>query len=181
MSETKFKGSKVTVKQLAYCAVCIALGTVLSMVKMIDFPTGGSATLFSMLVICLPGYWFGLGTGVLTGVAYGLLQLLIGPYVIHPVQLIMDYLLAFGALGLSGVFANSKWGLQKGYVLAVLGRYFFVVLSGYIFFSEYAWEGWGGFSYSLVYNGIYIFTEMAITLVILFLPPVRKVLAIVKK
>lgn len=181
MSETKFKKTKVTVKQLAYCAVSIALGTVLSLVKMIDFPTGGSATLFSMLVICLPGYWFGLGTGVLTGAAYGLLQLLIGPYVIHPVQLIMDYLLAFGALGLSGVFANSKWGLQKGYVLAVLGRYFFVVFSGYIFFSEYAWEGWGGLSYSLVYNGIYIFAEMAITLVILFLPPVRKVFADMKK
>lgn len=181
MSQNKTHDSKVTVKRMVYCAAAIALGTVLSMVKMITFPTGGSATLFSMLVICLPGYFFGLGSGVLTAVAYGLLQLLIDPYVIHPAQLVMDYILAFGALGLSGVFANSKWGLQKGYILGVIGRYIFVVLSGYIFFSEYAWEGWGGLTYSLVYNAIYIFAEMAITLVILFLPPVKKVLANIKR
>lgn len=177
----KGKGKKMSVKQLSYCAVSIALGTILSMVKLIDFPTGGSATLLSMLAICLPGYWFGLGAGIMTGVAHGVLQLLLGPYVLYPTQLIVDYILAFGALGLSGVFAKQKWGLQKGYILAVLGRYVFAVLSGWIFFGAYAWEGWGALSYSLVYNGIYIFTEMAITLVILFLPPVRKGLAYTKK
>lgn len=175
------KNKKMSVKQLAYCAASIALGTILSMVKMIDFPTGGSATLFSMLAICLPGYWFGLGAGIMTGVAHGILQLLLGPYVLYPTQLIVDYILAFGALGLSGLFAGHKWGLQKGYIAGVLGRYVFAVISGWVFFGAYAWEGWGAFSYSLVYNGIYIFTEMAITLVILFLPPVRKGLAYTKK
>lgn len=177
----KSKEKKLSVKQLAYCAVSIALGTILSMVKMIDFPTGGSATLLSMLAICLPGYWFGLGAGIMTGVAHGVLQLLIGPYVLYPTQLVVDYILAFGALGLSGLFAGQKWGLQKGYVAAVLGRYVFAVLSGWIFFGAYAWEGWGALSYSLVYNAIYIFTEAAITLVILCLPPVRKGLAYMKK
>ena len=169
------------VKPLVTCAMAIALGTILSMIKMIDFPTGGSATLFSMLVICLPGYFYGPGAGIVTGVAYGALQLLLGPYVIHPMQLILDYFLAFGALGLSGFFYKSKWGLQKGYVLAVLGRYICAVLSGYIFFGEYAWEGWGALSYSIVYNAIYLFVEMAITLVILFLGPVKKGLSYLKK
>lgn len=177
----KRQDKKLSVKQLAYCAVAIALGTILSMIKMIDFPTGGSATLFSMLAICLPGYWFGLGAGLMTGVAHGVLQLLIGPYVLYPTQLIVDYILAFGALGLSGLFAGHKWGLQKGYITAVLGRYVFAVLSGWIFFGAYAWEGWGAFGYSLAYNGIYIFTEALITLVILFLPPVRKGLSYIKK
>lgn len=177
----KSKEKKLSVKQLSCCAVSIALGTILSMIKMIDFPNGGSATLLSMLVICLPGYWFGLGAGIMTGVAHGVLQLLIGPYVLYPTQLVVDYILAFGALGLSGLFAGQKWGLQKGYIAAVLGRYVFAVLSGWIFFGMYAWEGWGALSYSLVYNGIYIFTEAAITLVILFLPPVRKALAYMKK
>lgn len=174
------KGKKMSAKQLVSCAMAIALGTILSMVKMIDFPTGGSATLFSMLAICLPGYWFGLGAGIMTAVAHGILQLLIGPYVLYPSQLVIDYIFAFGALGLSGLFAKSKWGLQKGYIAGVLGRYIFAVLSGWIFFGAYAWEGWGALSYSLVYNGIYIFTEMAITLVILFLPPVKKGLAYIK-
>ena len=107
----KMNRSKLTVKQLAFCAMAIALGTVLSNIKLFHFPTGGSITLLSMLVICLPGYWFGLGAGIATGVAYGVLQLLIDPYVLYPLQLVVDYLLAFGALGLSGLFSNAKLGL----------------------------------------------------------------------
>lgn len=179
--ETAKKGGKLTVKQLVFCAMSIALGTILSEIKIIDFPWGGSATLLSMLVICLPGYFFGLGAGLLTGVAYGVLQLLVDPYVLFPMQLVMDYFLAFGALGLSGLFSNAKKGLLKGYLVAILGRYLFAVLSGWIFFAEYAWEGWPVLPYSLVYNGIYIFAEGAITVVILLIPAVNGGIATVKK
>lgn len=175
------KSSKLTAKQLVFCAMSIALGTILSEIKIIDFPWGGSATLLSMLVICLPGYFFGLGAGLMTGIAYGILQLLINPYVLYPMQLVLDYLLAFGALGLSGLFASAKRGLIKGYLAAILGRYVFVVLSGWIFFAEYAWEGWPALPYSLVYNGIYIFAEGAITIVVLLIPAVSKGISAVKK
>ena len=66
---------RLTAKQLVFCAVAIALGTVLSNLKLYHFPFGGSITLFSMLFICIPGYWFGLKAGLVTGVAYGILQL----------------------------------------------------------------------------------------------------------
>ena len=180
----KKHSKKLTVKQLTFCAMSIALGTVLSNIKLFHFPTGGSITLLSMLVVCLPGYWFGLGVGILSGVAYGVLQMLIDPYILYPSQLIIDYLLAFGALGLSGLFANAakpKFSLVKGYIAAVLGRYIFAVLSGWIFFGSYAWDGWGALPYSLVYNAIYIFAEAAITIVILLLPPVTKGMAYLKK
>jgi len=177
----KKHSQKLTVKQLAFCALAIALGIVLSNIKLFHFPTGGSVTLLSMLVICLPGYWFGLGAGLLTGAAYGILQLLIDPYVLFPMQLIIDYVLAFAALGLSGLFSNAKNGLIKGYCTGVLGRYVFVVLSGWIFFGAYAWEGWNPFFYSLAYNAIYIFTEAAVTIIILLLPPIKKVMATGKK
>lgn len=180
-TDTKAKSGKLTVKQLVFCAMSIALGTVLSEIKIIDFPWGGSATLLSMLIICLPGYCFGLGAGLMTSIAYGILQLLINPYVLFPMQLILDYLLAFGALGLSGLFASANKGLIKGYLAGVLGRYVFVVLSGWIFFGSYAWEGWAPLPYSLVYNGIYIFAEAAITLIVLAIPAVNKGLAVVKK
>lgn len=179
--ETANKGGKLTVKQLVFCAMSIALGTILSEIKIIDFPWGGSATLLSMLIICLPGYLFGLGAGLMTGVAYGILQLLVDPYVLFPMQLVLDYLLAFGSLGLSGIFASSKNGLVKGYLTGILGRYVFAVLSGWIFFGEYAWEGWPVLPYSLVYNGIYIFAEAAITLVVLAIPAVRNGIGAVKK
>lgn len=175
------RSKKMTVKQLAFCAVSIALGTVLSYIKVFSFPTGGSITLLSMLVICLPGYWFGLGAGIMTGVAYGVLQMLIDPYILYPMQLVMDYLLAFGALGLAGLFARRKGGLIPGYITGVIGRYVFAVLSGWIFFGMYAWEGWNPLLYSVVYNGIYIFAEAIVTIVILLLPPVKKAMEIVKK
>ena len=179
-ADSKMNRSKLTVKQLAFCAMAIALGTVLSNIKLFHFPTGGSITLLSMLVICLPGYWFGLGAGIATGVAYGVLQLLIDPYVLYPMQLIVDYLLAFGALGLSGLFSNAKFGLIKGYITGVLGRYVFAVISGWIFFGSYAWDGWDPLPYSLVYNAIYIFTEAAVTLLILSAKPVRNLFAKLK-
>lgn len=179
--DTPAKSGQLTVRQLVFCAMSLALGTLLSEIKIIDFPWGGSATLLSMLIICLPGYLFGLGAGLLTGVAYGVLQIIIDPYILFPLQLVMDYLLAFGALGLSGLFASSKNGLIKGYLLGILGRYIFVVLSGCIFFAEYAWEGWPVVPYSLVYNGIYIFAEAAVTLVLLAIPAVRKGIGAIKK
>ena len=172
---------KLSAKQLAFCALAIALGTVLSNIKVFHFPTGGSITLLSMLMIALPGYWFGLGAGIMTGVAYGILQLLIDPYVLYPMQLVVDYILAFGALGLSGLFVNAKNGLIKGYLAGVVGRYVFAVISGWIFFGAYAWEGWDPLPYSLAYNAIYIFAEAAITVAILCIPPVKDALARVKK
>lgn len=175
------KSSKLTVKQLVFCAMAVALGTVLSNIKLFHFPTGGSITLLSMLVICLPGYFYGLGAGLMTGLAYGVLQLLIDPYVLFPMQLVVDYFLAFGALGLSGLFSNAKNGLVKGYIAAVLGRYVFAVISGWIFFGSYAWEGWGALPYSLVYNGIYIFAEAAVSIVVILLPPVKSAIGRIRQ
>ena len=191
--------SKFTTK-LTTCAMAVALATVLSMLKLYHFPFGGSVTCFSMLVICLPGYWFGLGTGLLTAVTYGLLQLIIDPYVLFPLQLVVDYLLAFGALGLTGILSpyaaptippasSLTHGIRKnhysclllGYLLAILGRYVFTVLSGWLFFAEYAWEGWNPLAYSLVYNGAYIFTEGLLTMGLLALPPVKKAILALRK
>lgn len=178
------QSGKMNAKRLVFCAMSLALGVALSAVSGIlpSMPMGGSVTLFSMLVVCLPGYFYGLGTGLLTGVAYGILQLLIKPYVLYPAQLVMDYILAFGALGLSGLFSNAKKnGLLFGYVAAILGRYVFAVLSGVLFFAAYAWEGWNPVLYSLAYNGIYIFAEAAVTVLILQIPSVKKAIAVVKK
>lgn len=164
---------KLSTKQLAFCAISITLGTVLSNVKLFSFSFGGSVTLLSMLFICLPGYWFGLEAGLTTGVAYGLLQLIIKPEIVHPAQFPVDYILAFGALGLSGLFYNRKNALLKGYAAAVTGRWIFASISGWIFWGQYAWEGWNPAVYSFTYNGIYIFAEAAITMAILAIPYVK--------
>lgn len=163
----KDREKKFDTKQLVFSSLAMALAVVTSMIKLYEFPFGGSVTMLSMFFICFIGYLYGLRTGLMTGFAYGILQLILGPYILFPLQVIVDYLFAFGALGLSGLFWKSKHGLVKGYIAGILGRYFFAVLSGWLFFGEYAWEGWAPLPYSMVYNGAYIFTEAAITIVLL--------------
>ncbi len=165
---------KVSARQLAFSAMAMALAMVTSMIKLIDMPMGGSVTLCSMLFICLTGYMFGLRGGLLSAVAYGFLQLVVDPYIISIPQMLTDYLLAFGALGLSGVFSNKKHGLVLGYLLGVLGRYFFTFLSGMIFFGSYGSSfHMSAPVYSLVYNGAYLGLEALVTVAVLMLPPVN--------
>lgn len=176
----KKEKKKIGTKQLVVCAMAVALAMVTSMLKIYSFPFGGSVTLFSMLFICFVGYLYGPATGMLTGAAYGVLQLLIEPYIYFPLQVLVDYPLAFGALGLSGCFSKSKHGLVKGYLCGVLARYVFAVISGWLFFGEYAWDGWAALPYSLVYNGCYIFAEAALTVLVLSIPAVSKAIKKVK-
>lgn len=178
---SKKGGLHITTRQIMFSAMAMALGTVTSMIKLFDAPMGGSVTLCSMLFIVLIGYWYGPKVGILTGVAYGILQLIIDPYILSLPQMFVDYPLAFGALGMSGFFANSKNGLQKGYLLGIFGRWVFAFLSGYIFFAYYAWDGWNPAAYSAVYNLSYIGIEGVITLILISLPPVKNALLAVKK
>lgn len=172
---------KVSVKQLVFSSMAIALSMVTSMIKLFDLPMGGSVTLLSMLFIVLIGYWYGLGSGLTAAIAYGILQLVIDPYILSFPQMMVDYLLGFGALGLSGLFTNKKNGLIKGYLIGILGRYFFTFLSGWIFFGMYAPDSFpNAITYSLVYNGFYIGAEGLITLIVIALPPVEKALETVK-
>lgn len=174
------KNGRMSTKELVFCAMVIALGTVASVLKVYEFPFGGAITFFSMLIVCLAGYFYGPATGILTASAYGILQFIIQPYMLFPLQVIVDYLLGFGALGLAGFFYRSKHGLLKGYILGILGRYVFTVISGWIFFGEYAWEGWGALPYSLAYNGAYIFSEGLITVIILAIPAVAGAIGQIK-
>ena len=96
-------------------------------------------------------------------------------------QVILDYPLAFGALGLSGLFCNRKYGLQTGYIAGVLGRFIFSTLSGVVFFASYAPEGMNPWVYSSLYQGTYLGAEAAVTLAIISLPPVNRALKLVKR
>ena len=171
-----------SVKILVFSAVAIALGTALSMVSIVKIPQGGSLTLFSMFIVSMIGYFFGPVQGILCGIAYGMLQLAIGPYVVHPAQLLLDYPIAFGMLGLSGFFHKRSDGLIPGYIVGVFGRLVCSVLSGVIFFAEYA-EGTGlsPFAYSLAYNLAYMGGEAMLTCVLLILPPVRNAIGYIRR
>lgn len=178
----EIRNKAFTTRQLVFSAVAMALATVTSMLKVFELPMGGSVTLLSMLFIVLIGYWYGPKAGLMTGFAYGLLQFVLDPVFYTVPQMIVDYPLAFGALGVSGFFFQKKHGLQIGYVAGIIARFIFAWLSGVLFFASYA-EGSGMSApvYSMAYNGSYIFTEGIITLILISLPPVAKALGQVKR
>ncbi|WP_029320318.1 energy-coupled thiamine transporter ThiT [Butyrivibrio sp. AE3004] len=161
-------------KQLVFAAMCVTLAMITNMIKIFDMPMGGSITLFSMFFITFVGYLYGLRAGLTSALAYGLLQLITDPYIISIPQLICDYILAFGALGLSGLFSNKKHGMVLGYLTGITGRLFFSVLSGVIFFGQYAADyGMHPFTYSLAYNSLYIGAEGILTMILISIPSVK--------
>ncbi len=178
---SKKKAKQLSAKQLAFCAVSMALAIVTSFIQFARLPMGGSITLFSMFFICFVGYLYGPRIGIMTGVAYGILQLVCGPYIYAPIQVLLDYPLAFGALGLSGFFYKRKYGLTTGLIVGMVGRYIFHVISGYVFFAAYAPEGMNAMVYTLGYNATYILPEMIATVIVVSLPPMAKALKYVKR
>ena len=162
---------------LVYAALSVALATGLSYIKMFEAPYGGSITLFSLLPIALYSYMFGVRRGTLAGFIYGLLQLLQGPNILHPLQFFLDYIIPFAVFGLcGGLFRPVVYrtrlnpqlkaliGLTSGLVLATVMRYIFHVISGAVYFGEYA--GDYGFhnalTYPAAYYALYVFPDGAI-------------------
>ena len=175
------KKAALTTKQLVYSAMAIALSLVCSMIKIWTMPMGGSVTLLSMLFIVLIAYWYGPYAGIMTAVAYGLVQFVIEPIFYTIPQMLLDYPLAFGALGLAGFFHKKKFGLQIGYIVGVFGRFVCSTVSGVVFFASFAPEGMHPLLYSMGYQASYLVPEAIATLMIISIPPVSKALANVKK
>ncbi len=161
------------VQKLTLSAVMIALSTVLSLVTIFHMPLGGSVTLFSMLPVCLLPIMFGCRWGFLCAFAYSLTQLALGigevaGWGLTPAALtgciLLDYLLAFTALGFSGIFRkHGVPGYIAGIALAVFLRLVSHFISGTIFFASWAPEEWNLVLYSLAYNSAYMLPEFAFT------------------
>ncbi len=170
---------RFSVKRLVFTAMALAVGYILSNIRIVKLPWGGSATLCSMFFVTIIGYWYGAGTGLIAGFAYGLLQFIQGggSYILDPFQAGLDYFLAFAALGVSGFFQKGKHRLVAGYSVAIFCRAALHSLGGYLYWMDYMPENFpAGLAavYPIVYNYAYILIEGVITVVLLELSPVRK-------
>jgi thiamine transporter len=150
---------------LTEAALAIALAFVLGLIKVFQMPFGGSISL-EMIPLILLALRQGPVVGIVTGAAYGLLNLAVAPFVVHPVQVLFDYPLAFGALGIAGFFRPTVRGAVIGATVAVLARFVCHFASGVVFFASYAPEGWNPYLYSGAYNAAYLVPSLAIALVI---------------
>jgi len=158
---------------LAEIAIAIALATVLSYIKIFSMPYGGSVTLGSMVPILLISFRRDVKVGVTTGVIYGLVQMFLDGWFYSPVGMLLDYPLAFGVLGLAGLFKKQP---IIGVVLGMAGRFVCHFISGVVFFGMYAPEGMSPVIYSAAYNGGYMLPELIISAILIYLLVQRDVL-----
>lgn len=159
-------------RALVYGAVSMALSFGLSYIRLFELPQGGSVTLASLLPLMIYSYMFGIRRGVVIGALYGLLQFIQAPWFYHPVQFLLDYPIAFAAIGLTGIF--NEIGLFKkikpvgfclGAVLAVTIRYFSHIISGIFVFGSGDPENYGAVAWSFLYNA-FTYVDLAFDIVL---------------
>ena len=138
-------------------------------------PQGGGINPAAMLPVMFFAWTYGVIPGITAGIVHGLLGMIAGAYVIHPLQFLLDYIFPFAMLGLAGVFKGQKsfvWGM----ILACFMRFVMHFLSGYVYFGSYAPEGQSAFAYSVIYNGSYMLPNTLICIAVYLIPPVTKML-----
>ncbi|MBQ8507827.1 MAG: energy-coupled thiamine transporter ThiT [Clostridia bacterium] len=178
------KRVKWNAAMIAKAALCVALAYILNMITLYRMPMGGSITLVAMLPLVLFTVAFGPLEGLLAGCVFGLLDLLINPYVIHPIQMLVDYPMAYGAVALAyagwKLPVNKKLKLPLAVLFGYFGRYVMAVLSGVVFFAEYAGEQ-GALVYSLVYNISYLGIEALVCFAVTLIPGMHRLPELMRK
>lgn len=157
--------------------IMLALAALLSVFPLAKLPYGGSITAASMLPVMLISYRRGWRWGLFTGLAFSLLELLLGldnlSYATSQwaaiAIILLDYVFAFTVVGLGGVFRrvlpNQGAALAAGTALTCALRYLAHVVSGCTVWAGVSIPSADGLYFSLVYNATYMVPETLVTLV----------------
>ncbi len=169
------KHTPSTALVLAEVAVFVALATALSFIIVYTMPQGGAITAGSMVPIIWLALRRGPKVGIAAGIIYGLIQLAVLPYVIDPVQMLLDYPLAFGVLGVAGFF--KKYPIA-GAAVGITGRFIMHFVAGVFYWAPLEAGGLNPYVYSAIYNGSYLLPELIVSGFIIYLLQKSKVLNI---
>lgn len=167
---------KDKIRRLVESALMLALSTILAELAVIKFPFGGSVTVFSQVPMVVLSYRYGVKWGVFASLAMGVIQLMFGlenfsyvsGIVAYLILVFADYIIAFGALGLGGMFRNKiknpAVSLALGGAVVSVIRFVCHFISGVTIWRDYSgaesvWQ------YSLEYNGGYMLPELIVTVV----------------
>ena len=166
MNETEYKHIFAT-RILAEIIIFVALATALSFVIVYTLPQGGSITAGSMVPIIWLALRRGPKVGLFAATIYGVVQLVILPYAVDPIQVLLDYPLAFGVLGLAGFFQKVP---LVGAIVGITGRFVMHFVAGVVYWAPIYAPGANPYAYSAIYNGSYLLPEMIVSgLIIYFL------------
>ena len=165
---------KFTTNMIVHIALMLALTFLLHQLSIYQMPQGGSITFGAMIPLLLISYRYGPVVGCLTGFLYGMINLFQNPFILHPVQVLFDYPLPFMVLGTAALWPHHR---RLSTLLAFGLRFVCHFISGAVFFGSYAPEGTSPFLYSLIFNATYLLPEFAICFILLYLLPIKRLLA----
>ena len=164
-------------KIFAEIIVFSALSGILYTMRPFSLPYGGTVTLGSMIPVMWLSMRRGIRVGVISGLIFGVLALIIdmllvgaANIIVSSVQVFLEYPLAFGVLGLTGIFRRKSIGfVVVGAGIGVFLRFLLHYLVGvYIWVSVYEFPAeWGLYLWPAVYNGSFLIVEFIISAILL--------------
>jgi thiamine transporter len=166
---------KISTRILTEVVAMVALAGVLEFISgfvpFLQMPQGGRVTFAAMVPIFYVAFRRGPRVGILAGIAFGLVVLVEEPFIYNPIQFLLDYPLAFGALGLSGFFRKLPWPSMPviGVAVGIGSRFISHFISGLVFFASFAPAGMDPATYSAIYNAWYLVPELIISEIVMLI------------
>jgi len=155
-------------RMLTEAGVAIAIAQVLSFITLFHMPQGGSIKAAALVPLMIYAYHWGGTRGIFVGVVYGILHFILGfKSSVHYLSIILDYLVAYGVIGVCGYFKDSISGLIAGSIVGIALRWAVSVTSGAVVFASYAPQGQNPWIYSMVYNASYMVPDGILNIVVL--------------
>lgn len=193
---TRHKKTTFSAQMIAEAGAIIALAKVLDLIVIYRMPMGGSVTLASMAPLFFFAIRWGWKAGMFVGFVYGIVNMMLGGYVVHPMQMLLDYPIAFAMCGLAGLpdarGKNDFLSYLPAMILATVMRFLMHFVSGLIFYSSIDFtesgasliealkpSNWAAsIVYSLGYNATFLIPDLLICLIVIGLlwKPMRRIL-----
>ena len=176
------RGLKLNARALCYGALADAMTMVLACIYL-PLPTGASISLGSWLPLMVLSVCYDSRLAMVSGLICGMAApfMLPGWSIVHWGQYFLEYMIIFSCMGCAGLFGKTKGKIAAGVLLAVSLRFWAQVLSGVVFFGQYAWEGFGAWGYSLLFHLSGKVPEGIITMLILLNLPLKGFSKIIQK
>lgn len=168
------KNTNNIVRTLCEIGIIAALGFVFDELQGILFKgifVNGGSIGFAMVAVLVMAYRRGWLPAILTGLLMGLMDIATSAYILHPVQLILDYILPYAVVGVVGVlrplFIKSKTKSEKilwiisAAVVGGLLKFTSHYLAGIIYWANpesFAWNlnQMNPYLYCFIYNIAFI-------------------------
>lgn len=163
---------KLKASIMTQVSMAVALTALLNAMQIAKMPQGGSITPGSMIPLIFISLIYGWEIGLLSGFLFGIVNFIMGAYILNPVQVLFDYPLAFMCVGLAGLLKDRS--KQLAVLLGMSTRWLCHVISGVVFFSSYAGDQ-NPIIYSMVYNASYMIPETIIALVVISALPILRI------